>query len=273
METQISRIAEIANLGILYEAVGPFDKSLDQLNRKGAGKIISGRDMAYSRCLKGHDDWISMEGCFLSHGVLQKSDGESILLINSPLNLVDCASEAAEANRHGKEMNVTPEFYESCRIQAIEDKSRPPSRMRAIFLPDEDIISLSTAENFEVMQSLLHRQIGKYFREFDRENLFFKKFPTREIPRGKIIIKQLWMGGYRDEFDFRADLPLHLQKAETGNLYFRTRGIKTLERTLESLCEEMKSMTPEDVSSQWNKIDAERSFMKGEDYLDCQGDY
>ena len=94
METE-----HIKGLGNIYTFEKPFDEALVLLKQKNA-KLISSRDFAYGRRIAGQDSNLSQYGSYTRESPIYSKD-VSLLVLDSPLQNIELAKQAVQANKSG----------------------------------------------------------------------------------------------------------------------------------------------------------------------------
>jgi hypothetical protein len=152
----------IKNLGNVHTFEEPFDKSLVSFNPKT--KLISSRDNAFLRILTGEDSVYSQHGNYTRESPIYSKD-VSLLVLESPLQDIELAKKAVEANRKGNYFQLDDkELFKKYLNQAENDLKKSPEERKVLILPPNGNFNISRTENFEFASGLFKDQAESYLK-------------------------------------------------------------------------------------------------------------
>jgi len=125
--------AKIPEVGKIYKIDTPFDQAVK--NKPSKSRLITGRDLAYSRILRGKNHSLSTNGSFIREGVAYPDEmrDKTLLIRESLLLNPKIAEQAVKAHRQGSEY-FNEELIATYIKMAEEDKAKPLEKRRVLIV-------------------------------------------------------------------------------------------------------------------------------------------
>jgi hypothetical protein len=165
----MSTTVNIDGIGKLTRVTAPFNEAIETLEKAGAKKIVSFRDLALARLQKGKNHLVFKIDSFSSEAVVYTADNTTYFLRNSPLLDIPLANKAAPAYRELEDLNdnhdplhligtgeiyfgkcIEMAYFEQMVKNAEEDLSKPVEERRVFIHKGNSVFVIPTntfAEN------------------------------------------------------------------------------------------------------------------------------
>lgn len=189
-------LAEVKGLGVIVEECSDFYTELVNL-KKAQAHLVTPRNEAYARIKTAGKEAIGRSnGTYTTVGVEYARKQPPLLIQNSRLLDKNLAKQAVEANRNGKYFHLdTTKEYEKSLEQAEKDKSKAPSKRRAIILPSRGSFVVTPSENQKVLEFLLKDQAKKYFELNGSKSITFYPVDKNTVDaQDGTLLTQMWFG-------------------------------------------------------------------------------
>jgi len=178
----------VKGLGNVHTFEKPFDEALFLLNQNKA-KLMSSRDLAYGRRITGQDSNLSQNSSYTRESPTYSKD-VGLLVLNSPLQNIELAKQAVQANKAGNYFQLkNDELFKRYLNQAEEDLKKVPEKRKVLILPSDGVFDISRTQNFDFARGLFKDQAELYLRFL--EDSKYKINSIKFYPVSKDIVNQL----------------------------------------------------------------------------------
>ncbi len=176
----------------------PFDSALISL-KQNKEKLITSRDNAYLRILTGQDSVYSQNGNYTRESPIYSKE-ISLLVLDSPLQNIELAKQAVQANRNRNYFQLEDkELFERYLSQAEKDKKKAPEKRKVLILPSDETFEISRTKNFEFARGLFKDQAELYLKFLEDSKYKINSIKFYSVSKKTInkvenpIITQMWL--------------------------------------------------------------------------------
>ena len=195
--TKAYKEAEIKEFGKIYKTDAPFDQALKALKEMGIPRLITTRDLAYTRIKRGKNSSLCKEGSYTRHGLEYAAQKPVLLNRTSSLLNLKLARKAVESNKDHQYFSTYLKLYEKHYKQAKqEEKEKEPEKRKILILPSRDTFTFSKNED---VAKALFRDVD-YFSFINKNSIKFDLINKDLIDnQKKTILTQIWLCSLDDD--------------------------------------------------------------------------